>query len=660
MKSFNFNHEDVRQQFIDFMHSLGIQPYDERDLIFDGELHRYRVHDDKGYSKSGAYKVHTDGWPAGFVQDWRKGIKEDWKYDVSNLTDEQRTYFNSEKYKKKCEEEHKKAEQERAYRRATQTEKARQLWNRLEQAPDNHPYLLRKHIKGWGLAYNPNTKCLAVPLRDIKGMLQSIQWIPAEEGKLKLFFEGAELKGAFFSFELDTIDYPQTYSGVILIGEGYATMIKLHELTNYPIVAAMSCYRLEEIAKVIHDTYPKAKIILAADNDHETNATRGLNPGIFHAQAVRKKGLAIGIISPDFTPDEHGSDWDDFAILHGDKETAAKILADIEHELLPPNIKNKNIQSINAQALRSKHFEPIKWAVPGLIPSGLSILGGGPKVGKSIFSLNIGVGVAIGGVVLGKIQLEQGDVLYLALEDNERRLQERLEAIPFLNENDDLSRLTLATLVPRQHQGGLEYIKWWLEQHTQARLVIIDTLQKFRRQLSGKGNIYGEDYDVISELKEVADTYDVAILVIHHLKKMSAKEDKGSELSGDWINSFSGSAGLSGSADALFIIKRDRSSASGRMFRTGRDVEEAEFYLRLDGIGWYLEGEAESFILPKWQKQVLDYLKEHGSLTPSELATKYNLNINTAKSNLRRMEKEGCIRKTGYGKYELNPDYNSK
>ena len=289
MKSFNFNYEEVRQQFLDFLLKLEIQPYDNSDIIFDGELHRYRIHDDKPYNKSGAFLVHTDGWPAGYVQDWRSGIKENWRYDASGLPDDQRKYFDSAEYRKKCEEQERKAEHERASKRAAKTELARQLWNRLKNAPETHPYLLRKHIKGYGLAYNPNTNCLAVPLRDIKGMLQSIQWIPAEEDKHKLFFEGAELKGAFFSLELDTINHPQTYDGVILIGEGYATMSKLNELTNLPIVAAMSCFRLEEITNIIHNSYPKAHIILAADNDHQTERKREHNPGLFHARSVAKK-----------------------------------------------------------------------------------------------------------------------------------------------------------------------------------------------------------------------------------------------------------------------------------------------------------------------------------------------------------------------------------
>lgn len=101
------------------------------------------------------------------------------------------------------------------------------------------------------------------------------------------------------------------------------------------------------------------------------------------------------------------------------------------------------------------------------------------------------------------------------------------------------------------------------------------------------------------------------------------------------------------------MLKRERISAIGKLYRTGRDVEEKEFWLKLDGFGWYLDAEAEEFTMPTWKKQVFDYLKEHESVTPSELAEFYSLSLNTAKSTLRRLEKTGEIKKVGYGKYSL-------
>ena len=121
----------------------------------------------------------------------------------------------------------------------------------------------------------------------------------------------------------------------------------------------------------------------------------------------------------------------------------------------------------------------------------------------------------------------------------------------------------------------------------------------------------------------------------------------------DWIDTFSGSAGIVGSADALFMLKRARSSVNGKLYRTGRDVEEKEFSLTLDGFGWCLDENAENFMLPTWKKQILDFLKLSPTVAPMQLSQEYNLSVNTAQKNLARLAKEGIIIKSGYGRYSL-------
>ena len=658
-----FEYEDIRRQVLEFLAKLGIEPYDDSDVVINGELHRFRLRDDKPSEKSGAIIIHTDNWPAGYIQDWRKGIQEYWKYDISGLDDEQRKYFNSEEYRKKCEEQERIARKKREAKQLKAINAARSLWDRLLPAPGDHPYLVRKNTcyiawigKFEALRYNPNTKCLAVPLKDINGQLISIQWIPADEAEHKSFFTDAPLANSFWRIWFHNVD--KNYSGPILLGEGFATMAKVFELTCLPCAAAMSCFRLENIAKILREKFPNAKIIIIADNDHQTERKTGKNPGLIHARNVCKssllgKPLADGLIYPKFSPEQNASDWDDFAAIHGDEAARYELKKDIAAAIIPKNIRkmldDDRLRMVNAQELRRKQFAPVKWAVPGFLPSGLSILGAPPKTGKSILALQLALGVAIGGCALGKIDVQQGDVLYLALEDNERRLQERIEGSNSISEFDNISKLTIAYTVPRQHEGGLEFIDWWLSEHPEARLVIIDTLQKFRKQLSNKANVYAEDYDVISEIKHLADKYDVAFLIIHHLKKIRPKD----ELTMDWIDAFSGSAGIPGSADTLFVLKRARQSTYGKLFRTGRDVEEAEFSLKLDGFGWFLDAEAEAFVLPTWKKQILDFLKTNTTITPMELATTCSLSINTAQKNLARMAKEGLIVKTGYGQYSL-------
>lgn len=664
----SFNHHDIERQVLDFLAKSGIEPYNQSDIsdaIFDGRIHRFRTREDTTNETSGAICIFTDGWPAGFVQDWRKGIKENWRYDTSGLSEEERNYFNSEKYRKKCQERERKAEAQRRAEKIKCSAEAANLWERLPEAPQEHPYIVRKKLiwlNNTSLRYNPNTKALAVPLRNINGQVLSIQWI-SEEGE-KRYFEGAGLDGAFWECWLYEA-MEKNPKDTILLGEGFATMLKIFQLMkNKPVVAAMSCYQLAATARILREKYPEAKIIITADNDHQTERKHGKNPGLIHAINTAKssmfgKPLVDGVIYPEFTHDEDGSDWDDYAILHGNEHTATKLNNDIAHALIPPKIRKlmdtDRLHTVIAQDLRTKVFPPIKWAVPDMIPSGLSILGGAPKTGKSILALQLALGVAIGGYAFGKIPVAQGDVLYLALEDNPRRLQDRIIASNAVSDEDDLSRLTLAYTVPRQHEGGIEFIDWWLQEHPNARLIIIDTLQRFRKQLSNKANVYAEDYDVISEIKALADKYDVAFLLLHHLKKVNPKL----EIAMDWIDLFSGSAGISGSADALFVLKRARQSVHGTLYRTGRDVEEKEFALKLDGFGWFLDENVEAIVLPTWKKQILDFLKEHMAVTAIGLAAAYNLSHNTAKQNLARFAKEGSIIKVGYGEYSL-PDQSEK
>lgn len=99
-------------------------------------------------------------------------------------------------------------------------------------------------------------------------------------------------------------------------------MAKIYELTGLPVVAAMSCFRLKEIANILHEAYPLRKLLIMADNDWETARKRDYNPGIEEAQAVVSSKLALDVIASEFSPADTGcSDWDDFATKYGDEKT---------------------------------------------------------------------------------------------------------------------------------------------------------------------------------------------------------------------------------------------------------------------------------------------------------------------------------------------------
>jgi len=631
---------EIEQKFMDFLRANNLEPVGSFRFIMDGTIQRYRLPDDKRGQTSGAYCVYTDKWPIGWAMDWHTRNKIDWYCPAEGLNEEQQKYFHSAEFKAECEAAKKQREEAIKQKQIRAADKARIRIDTSSEAPENHPYLQKKCIYPYGVKLDGES--LAIPLKNIDGIVQSLQWI--EPDGMKRNYPDAPLAGLFWSVGLDLLKDHPTWP--ILLGEGFATMAKVYELTGYPSVAGISCYYLRKVAQALREKYPQSRIIVMADNDKATEQKRDFNPGIEHAKELVDAKLAIEVVYPKFEKAEDGTDWDDYAIRFGDEETARLLNKEIDEALIPAEIKalEKRIVRINAQELRTKVFPPVKWAVDGFLPAGLSILAGGPKVGKSILALHLAVGVAIGGCVLGSIFVQKGNVLYLALEDNMPRLQKRINGGAYADVEDDMSALDIVTEIPRQHVGGLIYLRWWLTKHPEARLVIIDTLQMFRKQFSGKGSMYAEDYDVISEIKKLADEFGVAFLIIHHLKK---------GMEGDWLSEISGSQGIAGAADTIFSLKRERNSIVGVLHRTGRDVEEKDFMMKLEGYGWILEGEADDFAMPELKKQILDFLKENQSVSPMLLSTAYNIPLKTAQQNLYRLAKEGTIRKIGHGTYEL-------
>ena len=667
---YNFNEEDIERRVLDFMRECGINPDIQSisPIVADSKIHRFAVQDDKGAEKAGAYCIYSDGWPAGWVADWRQGVLFNWCYKREHLDDEGKRYFTDEQIKLSQKQLAQRREQllkEAEERKQNAILDARKLWDSLRDPHKNfnHPYLENHNIRAVGIRnrinlnslmygeqYGPKEGELVIPLRNINGDIQTLQFI-APDGRKK-FFTDAPVKGAFFALGLDDKFLQDHPNAPILLGEGYATMVSVHSATHMPCVAAMNAGNLKPVAQELKIKFPERKIIITADNDWELAKNGKSNVGLHKARTARDELGLTAIVYPPFADCDHNcSDWNDYEFAYGSDVMAKVLLKQIRYECLPQHLKDlqKKVRSINAGDLFHKKFDAVNWAIDGIIPAGLTILAGGPKVGKSILALHLGVSIAIGGCALGKIDVEKGDVLYLALEDTERRIQERLKGSA-LPENCDLSRLDIVTAIPRQDEGGLDYIKLWLSEHSEAKLVIIDTLQKFRKQSKGKLNVYAEDYDALAELKKVADEFNVAFVVIHHLKKMSAKE----EMTGDWINQLSGSAGITGCADTIIALKRDRVSTHGTLRITGRDVEEKDYSMKLDGFGWFLEGEVGQEIkIPAWKAKILEFLKEHLKITPMQLSDLASITIEAAKKQLQRLCNDLVLKRIEHGVYCL-------
>ena len=237
--------------------------------------------------------------------------------------------------------------------------------------------------------------------------------------------------------------------------------------------------------------------------------------------------------------------------------------------------------SFNAQWLMGQVFPPTAYVVPGIIPEGMTLLVAAPKIGKSWMVLGLGVELSNGGNAFGSIPVgNPRPVLYLALEDGKRRLQDRLVR---LNPSEVSHRLEFMTDIPNGQV--IATISEFMTQHAGLDPVcILDTLGKVMPP-AGNGSQYGHDYSVLSALKATADAVPGSSLVIvHHTRKMDG---------GDFLDAVSGTQGIAGAADTVLVLRRERHDDRATLQVTSRDAAEGEYSLTLTDTGaWQLDGES--------------------------------------------------------------------
>jgi archaellum biogenesis ATPase FlaH len=299
-----------------------------------------------------------------------------------------------------------------------------------------------------------------------------------------------------------------------------------------------------------------------------------------------------------------------------------------------------------ARIIQIKEYPELRWAVKGIIPEGCTFIAGPPKLGKSIFCLNIAVAVAEGGKALSYFDVEQGAVLYLALEDSERRIQRRLKKLV----STELSgNLEVVTKWPRLNMGGLEAIEKWERTRTNPRLLIVDTFKMLRPLRAGPQNnvsSYDLDYEEVHQLVEFTTDRRICLAIVHHTRKAFAD---------DPLATVSGSFGLTGAADGVLVLSRARNNRTATLSIVGRDVEEAELALEFtpDNFLWSVLGESKSIKQRDERKEILDLLKDsEAPMTSGQIAGALGRNSGLIRVRLWRMRRDGDLKIFGKG-YQL-------
>jgi hypothetical protein len=290
--------------------------------------------------------------------------------------------------------------------------------------------------------------------------------------------------------------------------------------------------------------------------------------------------------------------------------------------------------------------EPLRWVYPGVIPEGLTLLVGAPKVGKSWININLMVALGSGdpkAVFDWGQRIDPTPNLYLALEDPHRRVYSRLRQVSRgITFNPAVAGDVWLDL-PQIEKGGKEEIEKWLEAHPQARVVLVDVLAKVRGggNPDNQGGLYQADYAAVSILKEIADDYGIGVVVTHYDRK------KGDE---DFLNMVSGTKGVTGAADTILYLTRERGSTSGLLRVESRDVEECQYKMEFqrESGRWIISDKEDLGTEPDKPKvELLDEIEQlvttRGYSRAEELAGLLHRGLPEIESELRKGEQRGSL-----------------
>lgn len=293
--------------------------------IMDGAIHRVQVEGDRKNERSGAYTGHLDGRPAGFIQNFRTGLKTTWKADQAQPGVDEAA-LAAQAAARRAERE---AELRQQYEAAAVDAK-RQIETATPAVA--HQYLEAKGIEAHGTLIDEKAR-LVVPITNLDDKLQSIQTIAADG--TKGFMKDGKMGGGMFKIG----DFADE-SKPVIVAEGFATGATMAEATGYPVAVAFMAGNLPPVAEAIRERYPTREIIIAGDNDWRREEAGKPNVGAIKAQEAAEKVKGFAVLAPrDDRRNE--SDWNDYSRRYGKEMTADRF-----------QIERRAAHHDNAQSIR--------------------------------------------------------------------------------------------------------------------------------------------------------------------------------------------------------------------------------------------------------------------------------------------------------------------
>jgi RecA-family ATPase len=308
----------------------------------------------------------------------------------------------------------------------------------------------------------------------------------------------------------------------------------------------------------------------------------------------------------------------------------------------PPDLAINTAQNPNnrwtvAELLDATFPEP-RWAIPELIPEGLTIIGGRPKIGKSWLLLQAAIAVGTGGIFFNK-SVDQGNVLYVAFEDGPRRLQDRIRKMGMPRE----ALVAFERNWRPMHKGGLDDLVAEIAA-VDYRLIIFDTLTRAFPGLSQKDHpeVIGK---CIDQIQTIATNHCLAIVFSDHTRKPNGFDN-------DPIDDILYSSEKVKSADVVLALYKEQGKAGAKLLGRGRDIDEIDLALQWDPElwCWQSKGNNDELQMTERQLDILDAIASFGKARLTDIAKATGINKGTVYRILQTLWTGHQIHKEEIGK----------
>jgi len=423
----------------------------------------------------------------------------------------------------------------------------------------------------------------------------------------KLFSKGMTKEGS------GTFVGPRTTT--LVVCEGYADAQAIHKATNHQALFSLDAGTVPKNVALLQKHDPDLKIIVATDHDDD---------GI---KAAKKAGVTYSL------PNKHGEDWHNVFSRLGTEATKTEF----EKNLQKPRLLDLELQAFNiisAEELAQKKFDPIEFLVPDLLPAvGLTMLSGAPKVGKSYFCLKL----------ISQFQSSCA-VLYLANEDNERRLQKRNSQIfPFGPPPNLmlLPGLSSETPLPRG-EAALRFIQQIKQKYPNVGCVFVDTVAGIRER-SGQEKNYDTTEAEFSALRKLSHELEIAVVAVHHNRKRT-------ESDASPLEQILGSQGIAATVETALILQQAPGTQDVDLFVTGKDIEQKEIRYKWNNPGFVEAGDVVEASLGPFQRDCLNFIRQHPRCMQTAIVTTTKHAKSTVSEAIKKLGERGLVMKDDAGR----------